>query len=64
MTKAKSGWRRGFRVKNLLAITPYRVGLERPEFTPVEHALVDDRIPMGYLKSHHALKQEALPSIR
>jgi len=26
----------------------------------VKHALVDDRIPyMGYLKSHHAGKQEA-----
>jgi putative transposase len=45
------------------SINLYRVGLERPEFTPVEHALVDDRIPVGYLKSHHALKQEALPSI-
>jgi len=41
----------------------YLVGLERPEVKPVEHALVDDRIPLGYLKSHHAVKQEALPFI-
>jgi putative transposase len=46
------------------SINLYFVGLERPEVKPVEHALVDDRIPLGYLKSHHAEKQEATPSIR
>jgi len=60
MAKTKSWWQRGFRV---IELTPYLVGLERPEFTPVEHALVDDRIPVGYLKSHHAMKREALPSV-
>jgi transposase, IS605 OrfB family, central region len=42
----------------------YKVGLERPELKPVEHALVDDRISKRYLKSHHAMKQETAPSIR
>jgi len=37
----------------------YFVGLGRPEVKPVEQALVDDRSPMGYLKSHPATKQEA-----
>ena len=45
------------------SVNLYLVGLERPEVKPVEHALVDDRIPLGYLKSHHAVKQEALPFI-
>jgi len=45
-------------------INLYKVGMEQPDFKPVEHALVDDRIPFGYLKSHHAMKQEATPSIR
>jgi len=46
------------------SINLYKVGLERPELKPVEHALVDDRISKRYLKSHHAMKQEAAPSIR
>jgi len=46
------------------SINLYKVGLERPDFKPVEHALVDDRISKRYLKSHHAMKQEATPSIR
>ena len=46
------------------SINLYKVGLERPDFKPVEHALVDDRISKRYLKSHHAMKQEAAPSIR
>ena len=37
----------------------YFVGLGRPEVTPVEQALVDDRSPNGYLKSHPVMKQEA-----
>jgi putative transposase len=36
------------------SINLYLVGLGRPEVTPVERALVDDRSPTGYLKSHHA----------
>jgi len=59
MTIAKSWWPRGLK---MIELPQSAVGLERSEFTPVEHALVDDRIPLGYLKSHHALKQEALPS--
>jgi putative transposase len=43
------------------SINLYFVGLGRPEVTPVERALVDDRSPTGYLKSHHASKQEAQP---
>jgi len=35
-----------------------------PLATVLEHALVDDRIPFGIPKSHHAMKQEAAPSIR
>jgi|YNPMSStandDraft_2_1061718.scaffolds.fasta_scaffold42351_2 hypothetical protein len=35
------------------------LGLGRPEVKPVERALVDERSPYGYLKSHHATKQEA-----
>jgi putative transposase len=46
------------------SVNLYLVGLERPEVKPVEHALVDDRIPLGYLKSHHAVKQEATSSRR
>ncbi len=41
------------------SINLYFVGLGRPEVKPVERALVDDRSPTGYLKSHHATKQEA-----
>jgi len=41
------------------SINLYHVGLGRPEVTPVERALVDDRSPNDYLKSHHAMKQEA-----
>jgi hypothetical protein len=36
------------------------LGWERPEVFFMEHSLVDDRIPQRYLKSHHALKQEAI----
>jgi putative transposase len=32
------------------SINLYKVGLERPELKPVEHALVDDRIPFGIPK--------------
>jgi transposase, IS605 OrfB family, central region len=32
------------------SINLYKVGLERPDFKPVEHALVDDRIPSGIPK--------------
>jgi len=32
------------------SINLYKVGLERPDFKPVEHALVDDRIPFGIPK--------------
>jgi len=32
------------------SINLYKVGLERPDFKPVEHALVDDRIPFGVPK--------------
>jgi len=32
------------------SINLYKVGLERPDFKPVEHALVDDRIPSGVPK--------------
>jgi len=32
------------------SINLYKVGLERPEVKPVEHALVDDRIPYGIPK--------------
>jgi transposase, IS605 OrfB family, central region len=46
------------------SINLYKIGKEQPEFKPVEHALVDDRISKRYLKSHHAMKQEAAPSIR
>jgi len=52
------------------SINLYKVGLERPDFKPdkyatvLEHALVDDRISKRYLKSHHAMKQEATASIR
>jgi len=42
------------------SINLYKIGMEQPEFKPVEHALVDDRIPLGYLKSHHVMKQEAI----
>ena len=35
------------------------LGLGRPEVKPVERALVDERSPYGYLKSHPAIKQEA-----
>jgi putative transposase len=46
------------------SINLYKIGLERPEFTPVEHALVDDRIPFGIPKkpscyeagNHHLYK--------
>jgi len=39
--------------------------MEQPDFKPVEHALVDDRTQHAeYLKSHHAVKQEAPPSRR
>jgi putative transposase len=41
------------------SINLYYVGLGRPEVTPVEQALVDDRSPNGYLKSHPVMKQEA-----
>jgi putative transposase len=41
------------------SINLYFVGLGRPEVTPVEQALVDDRSPNGYLKSHPVMKQEA-----
>ncbi len=33
MMITRSGWQRGFGV---IELTPYLVGLERPEFTPVE----------------------------
>jgi transcription-repair coupling factor (superfamily II helicase) len=36
MTKAKSWWQRGF---GMIELTQYSVGLERPEFTPVERVL-------------------------
>jgi putative transposase len=32
------------------SINLYKIGLERPDFKPVEHALVDDRIPSGVPK--------------
>jgi transposase, IS605 OrfB family, central region len=32
------------------SINLYKVGMERPDFKPVEHALVDDRIPSGIPK--------------
>jgi transposase, IS605 OrfB family, central region len=32
------------------SINLYKVGMEQPEFKPVEHALVDDRIPFGIPK--------------
>jgi len=32
------------------SINLYKVGMEQPEFKPVEHALVDDRIPSGVPK--------------
>jgi len=48
MTIAKSWWPRGLK---MIELPQSAVGLERSEFTPVEHALVDDRIPLGYLKS-------------
>ena len=35
------------------------LGLGRPEVKPVEQTLVNDRSPMGYLKSQPAMKQEA-----
>jgi len=44
-------------------INLYLVELKRSEVKPVEHALVDLSL-MGYLKSHHVLKQEAPPSTR
>jgi putative transposase len=32
------------------SINLYKIGMERPDFKPVEHALVDDRIPFGIPK--------------
>jgi len=28
----------------------YKIGIEQPDFKPVEHAMVDDRIPFGIPK--------------
>jgi len=39
----------------------YKVGMKQSEFTPVEHALVDDRTQQWVPKNHHSLKQEAKP---
>jgi len=45
------------------SINLYLVGLERSEVKPVELWWMTVSL-MGYLKSHHALKQEAPPSTR